>query len=77
MSFGIFVASLWRPGGPWDDPGTLGSRRKDALRSRLWFFWISLGFRDPILRVVWVPLDKKSVFVHACVQVAFSDDVWV
>ena len=32
------VPVLWRPGGPWDDPGTLRSTRKDTLRSRLGFY---------------------------------------
>ena len=43
------VAALWRPGGPWDDLGTLGSTTKDTLRSMHGFSTIFGGFRDPIL----------------------------
>ena len=32
------VPLLWRPGGPWDDPGTLEGTRKDPVRSRLGFY---------------------------------------
>ena len=53
------VPLLWRPGGPWNDPGTLGSTRKDTLRSRLGFSLIFGGFRDSILKVFWVPWTKK------------------
>ena len=47
---------LWRPGGPWDDPGailgrswddpgTVGGTRNDPVRSRLGFyrFFVDLG----------------------------------
>ena len=39
------VPLLWRPGGPWDDPGTLEGTRKDPVRSRLGFyrFFVDLG----------------------------------
>ena len=62
LYFGCLVASLWRPGGPWGDPETLGSTRKDTLRSRLWFSLFSNRFRDPILKVCWVPWANKCVF---------------
>ena len=77
------VASLWRPGGPWGDLGTLESITKHTLRSRLGFLWIFGRFRDPILKAFWVPWSNKGVFVLACFQVSFSDvflgldmDVW-
>ena len=51
------VASLWLPGGPWGDPGTSGSTKKDTLRSRLGFmlffgdlgtpFWQLFGYIGP------------------------------
>ena len=41
---------LWRPGGPWDDLGTLGSITKDTLRSMLGFPVIFDGLRESILR---------------------------
>ena len=62
----------WRPGGPWDDPGTVGSTRKDTWRSRLGFLLIFDGLRDRILRAFWVLWTKRSVFVYACLQVSFS-----
>ena len=65
------VSLLWRPGGPWDDLGTMGSTTKDTLRSRLGFLRIFAKFRDPILRASWVPY---RVFVHACFQASFFND---
>ena len=41
------AASLWRPGGPWADFGTLGSITKDTLRSRPDFLQIFGGFWCP------------------------------
>ena len=41
------MASLWRPGGPWADFGTLGSITKDTLRSRPGFLQIFGGFWCP------------------------------
>ena len=55
---------LQRPGGPWNDPGTLASRGKDVLRSRLGFLVIFGGFRDSILKVFWVPWIQKCVCQH-------------
>ena len=61
------VPLLWRPGGPWDDPGTIPGRswddpgtlegtRKDPVRSRLGFyrFLVDLGdsFRE-ICGYIW------------------------
>ena len=42
------VPPLWRLGGPWDDPGTLGGTRKDTLRSRLRFYWFSKNLGAPV-----------------------------
>ena len=60
------LPSLWHPGGPWDDPGDLGVQA-----------WIFIDFR-----LIWGIhfdsfsglLDQKKHFVHACVQVTFSND---
>ena len=68
---------LWRPGGAWDDPATLGSARMDTLRSRLGFLAIFDGSSDVILKAFWVPWIKEVVFCHACFQVPFSDNFWV
>ena len=53
------VASLW-------NPGTLGSTRKDTLKSRLGFLLSFDGFRDPVLKAFWVPWTNKCVFCYAC-----------
>ena len=55
----------------WGDLGTLGSTLKDDWRSRLRFVLSFAGFRDPILKVVWLPWTKKGVFVHGCLHVSF------
>ena len=68
---------LWRPGGPWDDPGASGSTRNDTLRSRLKLLLIFGGFRDPILKACWAPWTNKCVFCSACFQASFSDDFWL
>ena len=52
------VPLLWRPGGPWDDPGailgrswddpgTVGGTRKDPVRSRLGFYRFFVDLRTP------------------------------
>ena len=52
MSFGMLGASiLGRPGGPWDDLGTLGSTAKDTLRSMPGFSIVFRRFRERILIV--------------------------
>ena len=44
---GGLVPPLWRPGGPWGDPGVAGNTPQDTLGSRLRFLSILGGFRDP------------------------------
>ena len=64
VSFGMFVASTlasWGTLGRSWDTGPVGSRRKDTLRSRLWFLTILCRFRDPILKDVWAPLDQRCI----------------
>ena len=41
------VPRLWRPGGPWDDPGTLEGARKDPVRSKFGFCRFFINFGDP------------------------------
>ena len=52
------VPLLWRPGGPWDDPGTILGRswddpgklegtRKGPVTSRLGFYQFFVDFGDP------------------------------
>ena len=43
---------LWRPGGPWDGPGTLGGTRKDTLRSRPKLSLIFGGLGTPFLELL-------------------------
>ena len=62
LSFGMPGASILHPGGPWDDPGVPRSIRKEILGSRLGFFSILLGFRDPILIAFGRPWIKIHVF---------------
>ena len=47
LSFGRLGAPHWRLGGPWADPGAPGSRRKEALGSRLGFLLIFGDFGTP------------------------------
>ena len=81
MSFGMLGAStlpFWGTlGRSCDDPGTLGSTRKDTVRSRLGFyrFLVDPGdaFRD-IFEYIWT---EKHDFFPIYFQVAFSDDFWI
>ena len=41
------VLLLWRPGGPWDDPGTLGGIWKDPVMHRLGSYRFFVDFGDP------------------------------
>ena len=67
MSFGMLGASTlasWGTlGRSWDDPGTLGSTRKDTVRSRLGFycFFADLGYPfTEIFRCIWT--EKQNFF---------------
>ena len=55
------VPLLWRPGGPWDDPGTLEGTRKDPVRSRLGFYRFCND------------LDQKKICSYLCPS-SLSDD---
>ena len=65
------VDSLWRPGGPWGDPGTLGRTSKGTLRSRLGFLLLFDRFRDPILKDFWVPWTKNVYHVMLVSRLLF------
>ena len=45
------VPLLYRPGGPWDDPGTLGNTKKDTVRSRLGFYQFLVDLGDPFMKI--------------------------
>jgi hypothetical protein len=68
------VPLLWRSGGPWDDPWTLRSTRKDTVRSRLGFyrFLIDLGhpFKDVVGNML-VPCLLMAWFL--CIFFYFGD----
>ena len=62
------MASLWRPGGPWADFGTLGSITKDTLRSRpgfsqifggFWCPWVSFGMLGASTLPSWGTLGRS------------------
>ena len=67
------MASLWRPGGPLGALGTMGSTRKDTLRSRLRFLLIFGRVRDLILKAFWVPWTNKCVCVVMLVSRFFFE----
>ena len=82
------VPLLWRPGGPWDDPGailgrswddpgTLEGTRKGPVRFRLGFYRFFGDFGDPFWELFLVLLDKRSSFFHIYFQVRFSVGFWV
>ena len=54
---------LLRAGGPWDDPGTLGSARKDTLRPRFGFNCSPVDLGSPCLKIVRCLGRKKVYFV--------------
>jgi hypothetical protein len=64
VSFGMLGASTlpsWGTlGRSWDDPGTLGSTKKDTVRSRLGFYRFLVDFREPIYEDFLVHLDRKT-----------------
>ena len=70
MSFGMLGASTLPScgtlGRSWDDPGTLGSTRKDNVRSRLGFyrFLVDLGdqFRE-IFVSIWIEKHDFFIFI--------------
>ena len=59
-----FVPLLYRPGGPWDDPGTLGSTRKDTVRSRLGFYRFLFDLGDPFAEIFgYIWSEKHDLFI--------------
>ena len=75
LSFGEPVASLWHPGGPWDDPGAPWSTRKETEGSRLGFLLISVRFRDLVLKAFWVLWTKIAVF-YSCLFPGHFLTIW-
>ena len=65
------MASLWRPGGPWTEFGTLGTITKDTVRSRpgflliFGFFWcsrVSFGMLGASTLASWGPWDDPGTW---------------
>ena len=81
VSFGMLGASTlpsWGTlGRSWDDPGTLGSTKKDTVRSRLGFYRFFVDLGDPFREIFGYIWTEKHDFCHIYFQVAFSDDFWV
>ena len=64
------VSPFRRRGGSWDDPGTSGSTRKGAFRSRLVLLSISGAFKDLISKACWV-LWIKIVYFSCLIPDSF------
>ena len=66
MSFGMLGASTsasWGTlGRSWDDPGTLGSTKKDTVRSRLGFYRFLVDLGDPFMKIFWYIWTGKHDF---------------
>ena len=62
--FACLVPLLYRPGGPWDDPGTFGSTRKDIVRSRLGFYRFLADSGDPFKEIFgYILIGKHDFFI--------------
>ena len=68
---------LWHLGGPSNDPGDLGSNRREILESRLGFLSVWGGIQDLGLRVFGGFGSNICVFLHVCFQVRFLNDFGV
>ena len=66
-----WVPLLWRPGRPWDDPGTLGSTRKDIVRSRLGFYRFLIDLGDPFKEFVAYMWTEKADFFTSISRLFF------
>ena len=56
------LASWGTLGRSWDDPGPLGSTRKDTLRSRLGFYRFLVDLGDPFREIFGYIWTEKHVF---------------
>ena len=81
MSFSMLGTSTlpsWGTlGRSWDDSGTLGSTRKDTVRSRLGLYRFLIDLGDPFREIVGYIWTEKHGLFHVYFQVAFSDDFGV
>ena len=63
------VPPFWHPGGPWDDPGALGSTRKETLGSRLGFSPRCARVPSTQQRLCLVVLFEFVLLLGACLSV--------
>ena len=54
---------FWRPGGLWDDPGTLGSTSKDSVKSRHGFYQFFADVWDPFREFFLGGTEKHTFFI--------------
>ena len=60
----LYFTVLGTLGRSWDDPGTLGSTRKDTVRSRLGFYRFFVDLGDPFREIfgyIWI--EKHDFFI--------------
>jgi hypothetical protein len=51
----------------WDDPGTLGSTRKDIVRSRLGFYRFLVDLGEPFRKIFgYIYSEKHNLFISIC-----------
>ena len=72
------VPLLWRPGGPWDDTGTvlgrswdIGGHKEGPCEVQAWILSIFWWFWGPILRAFWPFLDQKIDFFISISRLLF------
>ena len=60
---GASTFASWRSlGRSWDDPGTLGSTKKDTVGSRLGFYRFLVDLGDPFMKICWYIWTGKHDF---------------
>ena len=69
---------LWRPGGPWDDTGTvlgrswdIGGHKEGPCEVQAWILSIFWWFWGPILKAFLVLLDKRNSFFISISRLLF------
>ena len=62
---------LWRPGGPWDDPGAPAATSKVTLASKFRCFAILVGFRVSVLRAFRAPWINKVYLLMVLARFRF------
>ena len=80
----LYLCVLGSLGRSWDDPGTLGSTRKDTVRSMLGFYRFLADLGKPFKEVfayMWTEQIEFFIYIYIYIyiysQAVFSDDLWV